>query len=85
MTAHSHDFVEEYDGLVGFGYDRETDENTLVYYLQKFSDDHLMDRLKKRMTGEELEELFFFLSRLLKKHLSEDEYHRYFLKDSHHP
>ncbi|MBW1763489.1 MAG: cytoplasmic protein, partial [Deltaproteobacteria bacterium] len=38
MAAHSHKFVEEYEGLVGFGMDRETDENTLIYYLQKFSD-----------------------------------------------
>ena len=41
MNKHNHDFVETYKGLVGFGYDRETDENTVEYYLQKFSDDQL--------------------------------------------
>ena len=39
MPQHSHRFVEEYDGLVGFGLDRETNEKTLTYYLQKFADD----------------------------------------------
>jgi hypothetical protein len=36
---HSHNFVNEYQGLVGFGLDRETDEKSLKVYLQKFSDD----------------------------------------------
>ena len=42
MAKHTHEFVETYDGLVGFGMDRETDGYTLTYYLQKFSDDDLM-------------------------------------------
>ena len=42
MPDHSHRFVEEYTGLVGFGQDRETDESSLIVYLQKFSDDDLM-------------------------------------------
>jgi hypothetical protein len=47
MKDHSHFFVENYKGFVGFGFDRETDENTVVYYLQKFSDDELMKTLIK--------------------------------------
>ncbi len=81
MAQHTHQFVEEYDDLVGFGMDRETDENTIVYYLQKFSDDTLMNRIKKRLSPEELEEIFNLVTRLLKTHLSEEEYHRCFLKD----
>jgi len=34
MPKHSHKFVEEYNDLVGFGFDRKIDENTLIYYLQ---------------------------------------------------
>ena len=49
MSIHSHKFVETYEGLVGFGADRETDENTVVYYLQKFSDDRLMKTIIKRL------------------------------------
>ena len=82
MSEHSHQFVEDYSGLIGFGLDRETDENTVVYYLQKFSDDTLMNILKGRLTDEELKTVFHMLSSLLRKHLSEAEYHRLFLKEA---
>ena len=81
MIKHSHDFVETYKNLVGFGLNRETDENTVVYCLQKFSDDSLMEVLKKKMTYQELEEIFELISKILKKHLTEEEYHRYYLKE----
>ena len=81
---HSHDFVEDYHGLVGFGADRETDEYSLIYYLQKFSDDALITPLVKRMRDSEIQELFDLINRIMKRHLSEDEYHRLFLKDSGH-
>lgn len=81
MANHSHRFVEEYEGFVGFGLDRESDANTLVYYLQKVADDTLARTLVERMTNGEREDLFDTLGRLLKRHLSEDEYHRLFLKD----
>jgi hypothetical protein len=81
--THSHHFVENYDGLVGFGLDRQTDENTLVYYLQKFSDDTLMEQLIKRLSDDELDDIFSLLTRLLKKHLTDSEYHSLFLKDDH--
>jgi hypothetical protein len=83
MPIHTHNFVETYQGLVGYGADRETDENTVVYYLQKFSDDRFMAMMTKRMTDEELLELFELINRLLRKHLSESEYHNLFLKDDH--
>ncbi len=78
---HSHRFVEEYDGLVGFGLDRKTDEHTLTYYLQKFSDDELTALIMPRLTDSEMEGLFDLIARLMKQHLTEAEYHRYFLKD----
>lgn len=84
MNQHSHQFVETYTGLVGFGMDRDTDQNTIIYYLQKFSDDTLMQHLIRKMTQEELDEVFELINRILKAHLSEDEYHRLFLKDEHH-
>jgi hypothetical protein len=81
MRKHSHNHVETYDGLTGLGLDRETDENTIICYLQKFSDDTLMKELVKRLTDEELEEIFSLLTRLLRKHLTDSEYHTLFLKD----
>ena len=82
MGTHSHDFVDTYTGLVGLGADRETDEKTIIYYLQKFSDDVLIKVLTQRMTAAELEEIFNLISRLLKNHLTENEYHRLFLKET---
>ena len=81
MNNHSHSFVETYDGFVGFGFNRETDENTVVYYLQKFSDDDLMKTLIKKLSDEELNELFNLVNRLLKEHLTERQYHTLFLKE----
>ena len=81
MEKHTHDFVENYDGLPGFGLNRETDENTVIYYLQKFSDDVLMKHIITRMTDEDLNDIFFMITRMLKKHLTEPEYHSLFLKD----
>ena len=81
MTNHSHQFVETYDGFVGFGMDRESDANTLVYYLQKISDDTLAQTLIPRLAEEERQALFDMLTRLLQTHLSEEEYHRLFLKE----
>ena len=83
MASHSHRFVETYDGLVGFGLNRETNEDTLIYYLQKFSDDELMAVMRSRLDDEDIAGLFDQLSSLLRKHLSEDEYHKYFLKEEH--
>lgn len=81
MSKHSHRFVEEYDGLVGFGLTREGDEHTLTYYLQKFSDDQLMALIRGRMSDGDMQELFNLLGRLLKTYLNDEEYHNYFLKD----
>jgi hypothetical protein len=81
MTSHTHRFVENYDGLVGFGLDRETDESTVICYLQKFSDDAVMAALVKRMDDRELAEVFDLLNRLLRRHFTETEYHHLFLKE----
>ena len=81
MAKDSHRFVEEYDGLVGFGFSRDVDENTLTYYLQKISDDQFMETIRGRMSDTDMEALFDMLTRLMKQYLTEEEYHRYFLKD----
>ncbi|OPY06534.1 MAG: hypothetical protein A4E66_02171 [Syntrophus sp. PtaB.Bin001] len=80
MTKHSHNFVETFDGFLGYGLDRQSNENTLAVYLQKFSDDGLLNIVLKRMSDEDLTELFDVISKMLKKYLSEPEYHQFFLK-----
>ena len=84
MKKYSHNFVEEYDGLVGFGLDRQCDEATVRFYLQSLSDDRCMAELLPRLNEAELGGLFDYVSDLLRRHFSEDEYHRFFLKDEHH-
>ena len=81
MAKHSHTFVETYDGFLGYGMDRQTDEDTVAVYLQKFSDDDLMKVMLKRMSDAELAEVFEMISKLLKVHFTEPEYHKYFLKE----
>jgi len=84
MPEHRHTFVEEYEGLVAFGYSRQVDESSLVYYLQKFSDDDLLKTLVPRLEDGEITEVFELLTRLLHRHFSDDEYHEHFLKDREH-
>lgn len=81
MVKHSHNFVEIFDGFIGYGLDRESNENTVRFYLQKFSDDTLMDIILKRMSDDDLEEMFEIISKTLKRYLSEEEYHKLFLKE----
>ena len=81
MAKHSHRFVETFDGIAGFGLDRQSDENTVQVYLQKFSDDRLMETILKRMSDDDLTEIFETVSKMLKKYLTEPEYHELFLKD----
>jgi hypothetical protein len=81
MGKHKHQFVDDYEGLVGFGLDRESDEKTLTWYLQKFSDDDHMALIRERMSEEDLKKLFDLLGGFLKKYLSQEEYHTVFLKE----
>lgn len=81
MGKHSHSFVETFAGMGAYGLDRESNEDTVQLYLQKFSDDTLMRTVLKRMTDEDMDELFDLMGRFLKKYLKEDEYHQLFLKD----
>ncbi len=81
MPKHSHNFVETFDGFLGYGLDRQSDEDTVRFYLQKFSDDILMETILKRLSDDDLNELFNIISNMLKIYLSEPEYHSLFLKD----
>jgi hypothetical protein len=80
LPLHRHEFVETWEGMIAFGYSRDDDERSLIAFLQKFSDDDLMRLLSSRLTDQEIDNLVNLLMGLLKKHLSDGEYHRYFLK-----
>ncbi|SLM32684.1 conserved hypothetical protein [Desulfamplus magnetovallimortis] len=77
----THQFVHNYEGAGAFGLDRETDEETLIFYLQKFSEDKFMAHLLPKLSNEEITRVYDLVNHLIHKHLSEEEYHRIFLKD----
>ena len=81
MNQDTHLFVHEYDGLGAFGMDRKTDEETVMFYLQKFSEDRFMKAFMPKLSHEELESVYDGINILLKKHLTEKEYHSLFLKE----
>ena len=83
MGKHNHNFVEKYEDMVAFGFTREIDENSLMYFLQKFSDDDLVKTLVPRLSDDEINSCFALMSDLMRKHLNDEEYHRLFLKDEH--
>lgn len=81
MAQYSHQFVETYRGPVAIGLSREIDEASLIVYLQKFSSDQLMEVLQGRLSDEEIRDITEWISDLLRKHLSHEEYHRLFLRE----
>ena len=81
MSPYFHSFVEAYQGPVAFGLSREVDEASLIVYLQKFSDDRLLEVLRSRLSDEEIREVHDRITDLLKKHLTHEEYHRFFLRE----
>ncbi len=81
MKKDTHNFIQEYKGLGAFGMDRETDEETIMFYLQKFSEDSFLNTFIPRISDEELEEIYLFINKKLKQHLIGEEYHTLFLKD----
>jgi len=80
---HSHEFVKNY-GEPAFGLSRKNNEEAVQYYLQKLSEDSFMDIILPRLKDNDLEYLHNIIFTLLKNYISEDEYHKYFLKDGTH-
>jgi hypothetical protein len=67
-----------------FGLNRQTDEQSLLEFLQHFCDERLSRVLIPRMSEEEIHQIVDLLSAIMKNHLNGDEYHRLFLHEDHH-
>ena len=67
-----------------FGINRATDEQSLIAFLQHFSDDRLLNVLIPRMTEAEIHQMVDQVTAIMKNHLSGDEYHTLFLGEDHH-
>jgi hypothetical protein len=58
-----------------FGLNRETDQRSLVLFLQLFSRNELLAALVPRLEEEEIHHLVETCTALLARHLTEQEYH----------
>ena len=67
-----------------FGLDRATDEQSLITFLQQFSEDRLLGTLASRMSEEEIHQVVDLLTMVMRNHLSGEEYHSLFLGEDHH-
>ncbi len=62
-----------------FGWNRSTDERSLRDFLKKITRDDLLEILIPRLKDQEITAIVDQLSKTMKAHLSEQEYHRLFL------
>ena len=66
---------------ISFGFDRPTDERSLALFLSCFADQQLLDTLLPRLADQEILQVVDFITGLMQKHLSEEEYHKLFLSE----
>ena len=64
-----------------FGLDRPTDERSLALFIDRFAEPALLATLVPRLADVEITATLDFLMQLLKKHLSKQEYHHFFLEE----
>ena len=64
-----------------FGFDRNTDEQSLKLFLQRFADRRMLEVLLPRLQDKDILGTVDFLTAILQKHLSEKEYHSLFLAE----
>ena len=62
-----------------FGFNRQTDEESLQYFIRAFAQPELLNVLIPRLTDAEISTLLDSLSTLMGKHFKEKEYHALFL------
>ena len=67
-------------GIV-FGFDRKTDEQSLAAFVLRFADKELLKVLLPRLQDEDILATVDFLTTIMRKYLSEKEYHSLFLAD----
>ena len=67
-----------------FGLTEELDRQSLATFLQLGGQENLATLLAERLSSEEIIQFVDHFMDLLRKHLSENEYHRIFLGDTHH-
>ena len=64
-----------------FGFDRDTDEKSFKLFLQRFAHKKVVTALIPRLQDKEILATVDFLTAIMQKHLSEEEYHDLFLAE----
>jgi hypothetical protein len=64
-----------------FGLNREEDERSLAAFLQLFSRQPFTEVLIPRLSDDEIQGLVHLLTAVMHNHLSEQEYHEFFLAE----
>jgi hypothetical protein len=64
-----------------FGLNTELDRESLACFLQLFGRKELAETLAERLSSAEIEKLVQFTTGLMKKNMTEDEYHEIFLQE----
>lgn len=62
-----------------FGLSRELDRESIICFLQLIGNQKLTETLAKRLSEEEIQEIVQFFTGVLKKNMTEEEYHTLFL------
>ncbi len=66
-------------GEICFGLDRVTDEISIAAVIKRFSDSDLLEALIPRLSDQDIISVLDFITQIMKKHMSEEEYHEFFL------
>jgi hypothetical protein len=78
MTIDSHQIC--------FGLNQQLDQQSLSSFLQLAGRKEFADLLSQRLSEQDIHAFVDFITGILKRNLSEEEYHRLFLQDEHcHP
>jgi len=66
---------------IAFGFDRATDEQSLRFFVQRFADKRVQEVLVSRLHDKDILATVDFLTAIMQKYLSEEEYHALFLAE----
>ncbi|MGI6638460.1 MAG: cytoplasmic protein [Desulfobulbus sp.] len=64
-----------------FGLNRQLDEQSLIRFLKLYGDERLSTVLVPRLTDDEIHTVVDTLMIVMRRHLSNEEYHRLFLQE----
>ncbi len=81
MTIRSYSAANQPAASICFGLERVLDEQSLAVFLQRATSDELLASLIPRLEEGEVATVVDFVTGLMRKHLSKQEYHNLFLGD----